>query len=67
MNYINRLELDNFDIKAKLAAAKQEIEEFRSHLNLPKFQGVESDGGRKDWIATGDVLSYLSNIEGTLV
>jgi hypothetical protein len=36
---------------------------FRHLLASEKFQGVDGDGGRKDWISVADVLRWLHNLE----
>lgn len=67
MNYIHRLKRDNDTLQAALRAARAEIAAFREHLHGAKFVGVESDGGRKDWISTGDVLARLGVIDAAIV
>lgn len=62
MNYIKKLENTVFDRGSVILAADQEIREFMAHLNSSKFQGVDLDGTRKDWISTDDVRSRLQNI-----
>jgi hypothetical protein len=62
MNFIKSLQAANLDQLDKLAAMQNEIAEFRIFLHSAKFTGVDSDGGRKDWIATGDVLRRLEII-----
>lgn len=61
MNYIKRLEADLQTAEDKLAAMKEEIQNFRRHLQSSKFQNVEGQE-RNDWIATADVLRWLDNI-----
>jgi hypothetical protein len=63
MNYIKRLEADNLELRAQLEAVRAELQGFRVHLASAKFVGLESDGGRRDWIATGDVHARLAAIE----
>ena len=58
MNYIKQLEQS----KAELDATRHAINEFLCFLNTGKFIGTESDGGRKDWIATSDVTARLIDI-----
>jgi hypothetical protein len=41
----------------------ERIEHFRQHLLTPKFVGVDSDGDRKDWISTSDVLRFLEDLK----
>lgn len=59
MNHIKRLQEENAEMREKLAALDQEIRGTLGFLTSPKFQGYESDGGRKDWISTGDVDQIL--------
>lgn len=66
MDYINRLKTENADLKAQMFAAVAELEAFRAFLSSAKFVGVESDGGRKDWIATGDVNARLMELRSML-
>lgn len=62
MNYIKRLQADleakTTELDAKLAL----IAEFERHLQAPKYQGIDSDGARKDWISTDDVIGWLRSI-----
>ena len=60
MNYIKRLERENEEAKRRLAKLETEIQEFRAYvLTSPKFTGTDTDGGRKDWISTSELDSYL--------
>ena len=59
MNYIKALQAENSELKRQISEQNKEIDAFISFLHSEKFQGQESDGGRKDWISTGDVLSFL--------
>ena len=47
----------------KIKAMCDAINDFRALLHSDKFAGYDSDGDRKDWIATGDVLNWLREIE----
>lgn len=62
MNYITRLQEELADANAALAAKAEALQEFRVHLAGDKFTGFEPDGGRKDWIAVGDVNAWLTRI-----
>jgi hypothetical protein len=63
MNYIKQLEQTNREQAEQLAAMKAELLDFRAFvLTSPKFLGTDTDGDRKDWIATGDVASRLEVI-----
>ncbi len=63
MNYIKKLQADleakTVELDAKLAL----ITAFEAHLNTAKFQGLTSEGERKDWISTNDVSIWLRNIK----
>jgi hypothetical protein len=65
MNFIKQLQAENEELKAKLASATQSITDFMVFLNGPKFTGTEN-GERKDWIATGDVQTRLSQLRSEL-
>ena len=62
MNYILALQNELSAARAVLRAKDAVVEEFRCHLAGPKFQGLDLDGGRKDWIATADVRAWLQRI-----
>ena len=62
MNYIARLQADLAAAAAALSATTEAIQEFRVHLAGDKFAGTDTDGSRKDWIATGDVHAWLARI-----
>lgn len=66
MNYIVRLKADVESRDQAIERARQEIDAFMGFLHSAKFVGVESDGGRRDWIATGDVLERLKDLRGAL-
>ncbi len=67
MNYIKRLQAEKLARNAAIDRATKEISDFVAFLQTsPKFVGVESDGGRKDWIATGDVVRRLMEIDDAL-
>lgn len=63
MNHIHRLQHERDITLEQLNAMQAAIQSFRVHLDGPKFQGFESDGGRRDWIAVNDVLAWLRTIE----
>lgn len=60
-----KIHSQNVLLKNQLEEIKQEIEDFLVFLNSPKFIGVQSDGSRKDWISTGDVIERMKNLRGT--
>lgn len=64
MNYIKKLESERNELREKSQTVEMAINNFIAHLHSPKFQGVESNGERKDWIATGDVLNFLIELRG---
>ncbi len=66
MNYIKKLQEEVEEHKAARAEAVELIDEFMNHLQSTKFRGAEEDGTRRDWIATGDVLTRLAEIRSTL-
>ena len=66
MNHITRLTVERDEANAKLQSMAEQIESFRVHLLSAKFQGVDTDGDRKDWIATADVLRRLSDMQSAL-
>ncbi|MEO9191634.1 MAG: hypothetical protein ABI224_16760 [Acetobacteraceae bacterium] len=62
MNHIARLRHDLAAALTTLQARAEAIQAFRVHLAGDKFAGFEADGGRRDWIATRDVLAWLTTI-----
>jgi hypothetical protein len=48
---------------AELSSLRASFNAFRCLLHSPKFAGREQDGSRKDWIATSDVLCWLSDAQ----
>lgn len=62
MNYIKRLEAEF----AKVQATKDNIDSFLAHLHSAKFTGVDTDGGRKDWIAKTDMINWLRDVRSEL-
>lgn len=63
MNYIESLRTMNRELSARHDEVTERIEHFRQHLLSSKFVGVDVDGGRKDWIATADVLRFLEDLK----
>lgn len=63
MNYIKKLQTEKVELENKLAHMKQSITDFQTHLHSEKFQGVQADGSRKDWISTADVLNWLREVK----
>ena len=64
MNHIQRLQEEVRRLRLQQQATDHMLHAFRSHLSLPKYAAVQQDGERGDWIATADVLRWLSIIEG---
>ncbi len=62
MNYIKRLEKENSDLKKALVDVGSAVHGFKAELDGAKFNGVESDGGRKDWMSTQDIRDRLDRI-----
>jgi len=65
-NYIKTLQDNNEALKLGVALARAECAEIRAHLLCTKFQGTDPDGARRDWIATGDVLRRIAEIDRIL-
>ncbi len=64
MNYIKQLQEDKKNLAVKVAKVYLELNDFVIFLQTsPKFQGNESDGARKDWISTADVINRLQEIK----
>ena len=63
MNHIESLRTMNRELIARHEEVTERIEHFRQHLLSPKFVGVDSDGDRKDWISTSDVLRFLEDLK----
>lgn len=59
MNYIKRLESSLASSERNLENGEAAIQDFRRFLQSDKFQGIDLDGGRKDWISTKDVEERL--------
>ena len=66
MNFINRLQNENAELNARIVATEEALTAIRVYLSCDKFRGVESDGSRKDWIATGDVFRLLDEVRDAL-
>lgn len=63
MNYIKQLQAENQRLKDEIAMIHDELLNFISFLHSDKFRGVQSDGARKDWISTTDVINRLIEIK----
>ena len=67
MNFIQRLKAENETKQATIDNVRMEIFAIRAMLQSDKFVGFESDGSRKDWIATGDVMRLLDGLNEKLL
>ena len=65
-NYIQTLQEANKVKDAQLSTARESVQAMIGHLHGAKFSGQGSDGSRKDWIATGDVLAWLMSLRSEL-
>lgn len=61
-NYIKTLEAIGAERAERLQGLHERIEWMRAHLLSAKFTGIDTDGGRKDWIATADVLRFIEEL-----
>lgn len=61
-NYIHRLQDENREKQERLDEIERRLREFQVHLASSKFTGTETDGSRRDWIATGDVTHRIREI-----
>lgn len=66
MNYIKSLQFENAELRSALKTYSDSFSAFRSYLASGKFQGADLDGARKDWIATGDVINWLRDVENAI-
>lgn len=66
MNYIKQLQQRVAGLEARADNTRDAIQDFRIYLNSPKFTGLDTDGTRKDWIATSDVYYLLDGIRNAL-
>jgi len=57
-NYIHTLQAEN----ARLAQTEERVAEMRAHLATPKFHAEQANGDRGDWMATADILRWLTYI-----
>jgi hypothetical protein len=66
MNHILKLQQENQELKNKIEEMENWRMSFLSHLHSEKFQGSDSNGERKDWISTGDVIAQLQNLRSLM-
>jgi len=62
MNYIQSLQGQVAELKKQIELRDKKLNDFICFLHTDKFVGVESNGDRKDWISTGDVLNIVRDI-----
>lgn len=67
MNFIKRLQAENAALRKALTDVRVASVNFRADLTTSKFVGVDSDGGRKDWMSTGDINARLVALEDIAV
>lgn len=67
MNYIKQLQAENAALKETIQTAQNEINFFLSYLHSDKFAGVDSAGGRKDWISTSDVINRMREMRMSVI
>ena len=65
MHYSEKLKADKAALQARLDAVEGEINRLILFFHSPKFVG-EDNGERKDWVSTGDAISYLQNLRSVL-
>lgn len=63
MNYIQQLQGELNAALAQIDSFKGSLTNLRTFLHSPKFTGTESNGERKDWIATSDLIRLLWDME----
>lgn len=65
MNYIHQLQGELNAALAQVESFKLSLDQLRSFLHSPKFIGTDSNGERKDWISTSDLIRLLWDMENT--
>jgi hypothetical protein len=65
MNHIHRMQNEIVQLNGDILTRAERIQDFRNHLASPKFNPVQADGTRGDWIAVADVQRWLRYIEDT--
>ena len=61
-SYIKTLQSIGAMASQRLIDKEAKLMDFRAHLLSQKFSGIDTDGDRKDWIATADVLRWIEDI-----
>ena len=63
MHYSERLKEEANALRAIIAKHDEKLAQLICFLQTsPKFQGVDLDGSRKDWISTSDIVKKLQEI-----
>jgi hypothetical protein len=65
MNYIHQLQNSIRERDDNILTRMERIQEFERHLLLPKFDKVQADGERGDWISVDDVRRWLAYCNDT--
>lgn len=63
MNYIQCMQNKVKAAELTVNNVEMDLDQFISFLHSAKFTGTESNGERKDWIATGDAIKILREIK----
>ncbi len=58
MNYIQQLKADVAANANELMRLQECIRDLKGLVPSPKHQGVQQDGERNDWIASGDIVRW---------
>lgn len=66
MNYIHQLRQQVETRNTAIAHAQVSINRMMAHLATDKFIGTDSNGDRKDWISTTDVVNFLRELRSEL-
>jgi len=54
--------MENRALKSYLREIEDNLNDFMVFLNSSKFQGFESDGSRKDWMAISDIQTKMQEL-----
>lgn len=67
MNYIKKLEAQVKALESEKAIVVEQITELAVYLGSEKFQGVDANGDRKDWVSTREIISHLMSMRSNLL
>lgn len=67
MNYIKQLEAKVKELENEKAVVVEQITELAVYLSSEKFQGVDAQGDRKDWVSTREVIAHLFSMRSNLL